>query len=253
MAGAYLAKAGLSVAICERRFEAGGGLATEETPSMARLAQRCPLTKFVEDYDEETIDIELDVSSEGARVPSLLSWQPGDALGERVALAATARGAAGHYPAAPVLDFVVVARRTRPYRLTVPVVRYEFLGRPRKGRATTYLADRVQLNDRIPVFVQPNLWFRLPSEDEGESCIMIGAGCGISAFRSFLQELEERVRSKGASALEQSGGLPHVPFFGRRHEARDAGNHTNHGGKSAAEADAYAIEMGNEGRFQKNV
>ena len=27
IAGAYLARAGLSVAICERRFEAGGGLA----------------------------------------------------------------------------------------------------------------------------------------------------------------------------------------------------------------------------------
>jgi len=30
IAGAYLAQAGLSVAVCERRFEAGGGLATEE-------------------------------------------------------------------------------------------------------------------------------------------------------------------------------------------------------------------------------
>ena len=30
IAAAYLASAGLSVAVCERRFEAGGGLATEE-------------------------------------------------------------------------------------------------------------------------------------------------------------------------------------------------------------------------------
>jgi len=30
IAAAYLAKAGLSVAVCERRFECGGGLATEE-------------------------------------------------------------------------------------------------------------------------------------------------------------------------------------------------------------------------------
>ena len=30
MAGAYLAKAGVKVAVVERRYEAGGGLATEE-------------------------------------------------------------------------------------------------------------------------------------------------------------------------------------------------------------------------------
>jgi sulfite reductase (NADPH) flavoprotein alpha-component len=206
----------------------------------------------------------------------------------------------------------------------VAVVRYKLLGRSRTGLATTYLADRVRVGDQIPVFVQANLWFRLPSEDEGKSCIMIAAGCGISAFRGFLQELEERARRKGlASAVEQSGGLPHVLFFGCRHETRDylypeelqawegkgmlqlftafsrdqkdkiyvqhrmveqgamlwqrmeAGHYfyvcgdatsmagdvesamreiiRTHGGKSEAEADAYLIELGNEGRFQKDV
>lgn len=208
--------------------------------------------------------------------------------------------------------------------LTVAVLRYELLGRPRKGLATSYLADRVQLNDRIPIYVQPNLWFRLPSEDEGKSCTMIGAGCGISAFRGFLQELEERARARGVSSpLEQSGGLPHILFFGCRHQDRDylyreelehwqesgmlelhtafsrdqahkiyvqhrmleegarlwerirdghyfyvcgdaehmAGDVEKamreiiqtHGGKSAEEADSYLIELGNEGRFNKDV
>ena len=38
IAGAYLARAGLRVAVCERRFEAGGGLATEEMKSFAVAA-----------------------------------------------------------------------------------------------------------------------------------------------------------------------------------------------------------------------
>ena len=35
-AGAYLAKAGAKVLVLERRYEIGGGLATDEFPSSAR-------------------------------------------------------------------------------------------------------------------------------------------------------------------------------------------------------------------------
>ena len=43
IAGAYLAKAGLSVAICERRFEAGGGLAQMRKALGHMLDQDLPL------------------------------------------------------------------------------------------------------------------------------------------------------------------------------------------------------------------
>jgi len=207
--------------------------------------------------------------------------------------------------------------------LTVAIVRYELLGRPRTGVTTTHLADRVQVGDTIKVFVQANPWFRLPAEDEGKSAIMIGAGCGISAFRGFLLDLEARAKAAGKDPLEQSGGVPHVLFFGCRHEARDflyqeelkawqesgllklvtafsrdqdhkiyvqhrmleegamlweriAGGHyfyvcgdadymagdvekamreiiEKYGGKTPDEADEFLIELGNEGRFQKDV
>jgi len=391
--------------------------ATPEQPYLARLMERRQITKIVEDYDEETIHLELEIGA--VPDPALAPWQPGDALGvvptncpkevdavlaslsckgedevdlpgkgrttlrealtrncdiknlspalvETVLNASTApdeqeRAAAARADDAGyrdprelqdvLRDFPSAARslgaqqlvnllgtiqarlysissspRTAPDRitLTVAVVRYELLGRPRTGLATTYLADRVQVNDRIPIFVQPNLWFHLPAVDEGKSCTMIGAGCGISAFRGFLQELEQRARAAGAaSPLEQSGGLPHFLFFGCRHEARDylyqqelerwqasgmlkvfnafsrdqeykiyvqhrmleqgptlwdrmknghyfyvCGDATSmagdvekamrqiiqeHGGKSAEEADAYLIELGNEGRFNKDV
>jgi geranylgeranyl reductase family protein len=105
--------------------------------------------------------------------------------------------------------------------LTVSVVRYEALGRTRTGLATTYLADRANAGDRVPVFVQANPEFRLPPEGAGRSCVMIGAGCGAAPYRGFLEELDERARRSGQSLLEASGGEPHLLFFGCRHENRD--------------------------------
>ena len=60
IAGAYLAKAGLRVAICERRFEAGGGLATEENLYPCYSSNPHVLYHMMVDFMPAIRDFELD-------------------------------------------------------------------------------------------------------------------------------------------------------------------------------------------------
>ena len=71
--------------------------------------------------------------------------------------------------------------------LTVAAVRYESHGRARKGICSTFLADRVDADTPVPVFVQTSHGFRLPA-DGTRPIIMIGPGTGIAPFRAFLEE-----------------------------------------------------------------
>ena len=71
--------------------------------------------------------------------------------------------------------------------LTVAAVRYEAHGRTRKGVCSTFLAERVEGNNPVPVFVQKSPGFRLPI-DASRPVIMIGPGTGIAPFRAFLEE-----------------------------------------------------------------
>ena len=74
MAGAYLAKAGLDVVICERRYEAGGGLATEENLYPCYATNPHVLYHMMVDYMPVLRDFELDGPS--------LNWiQPNSQLG----------------------------------------------------------------------------------------------------------------------------------------------------------------------------
>jgi phytoene dehydrogenase-like protein len=60
IAGAYLARAGLSVAVCERRFEAGGGLATEENLYPCYATNPHVLYHMMVDYMPAIRDFDLD-------------------------------------------------------------------------------------------------------------------------------------------------------------------------------------------------
>jgi sulfite reductase (NADPH) flavoprotein alpha-component len=71
--------------------------------------------------------------------------------------------------------------------LMVAVVRYESRGRKREGVATTYLADRIDPEMPLPMFVHVAKGFRLP-ENPDRSIIMVGPGTGIAPFRAYLQE-----------------------------------------------------------------
>lgn len=92
--------------------------------------------------------------------------------------------------------------------LTVSPVRYELHGEARSGVVSGMLADRVEPDATLPVYVQSNPHFRLPGDDA--PIIMIGAGTGVAPYRAFMQEREAR-GSTGRSWL----------FFGERNFRTD--------------------------------
>ncbi len=79
------------------------------------------------------------------------------------------------------------AAHGREVHCTVAVVRYRSHNRERGGIASTMLADRVGVGERLPIYIQPNKKFRLP-KDPSTPMIMIGPGTGIAPFRAFLHE-----------------------------------------------------------------
>ena len=78
-------------------------------------------------------------------------------------------------------------------------MRWESHGKKRKGVASTYLADRRKMGDKVRIYVKPNRHFRLP-EDGARPIIMIGAGTGVAPYRAFVEERIER-GAKGKSWL----------------------------------------------------
>ncbi|HEX8311357.1 MAG TPA: hypothetical protein VF614_08580 [Chthoniobacteraceae bacterium] len=72
--------------------------------------------------------------------------------------------------------------------LTVATVRWDSLGRPRKGVASTFLADRWSGDTTAGVFLQSQQkHFSLPA-DGNTPIIMVGPGTGVAPFRAFLEE-----------------------------------------------------------------
>jgi sulfite reductase (NADPH) flavoprotein alpha-component len=71
--------------------------------------------------------------------------------------------------------------------LTVAIVRYELNARTRKGVCSTFLADRVGPDTKVPVFVHKSPTFKMPA-DGSKAIIMVGPGTGIAPFRAFLEE-----------------------------------------------------------------
>lgn len=88
--------------------------------------------------------------------------------------------------------------------ITVATVRYSHKGRERGGACSTFLADRIEIDSTVPVFIEKNPAFKLP-ENEKIPVILIGAGTGVAPYRAFLQHREAN-NQKGKTWL----------FFGER-------------------------------------
>ena len=93
--------------------------------------------------------------------------------------------------------------------LTIGALRYDANGRERKGVCSSFLADRIEPGDTLPVYIQHNQNFKLPNNPD-TPIIMVGPGTGIAPFRSFIQEREE-LGVEGKSWL----------FFGDQHFVTD--------------------------------
>ncbi|ACE62582.1 assimilatory sulfite reductase (NADPH) flavoprotein subunit [Actinobacillus pleuropneumoniae] len=93
--------------------------------------------------------------------------------------------------------------------LSVGVVRYDYNGKARAGAASSYLADRVEEDGQVRIFVEHNDNFKLP-QDSSKPIIMIGSGTGIAPFRSFVQQ----------RATDEAEGKNWL-IFGNQHFASD--------------------------------
>ncbi|MDM2874104.1 MULTISPECIES: NADPH-dependent assimilatory sulfite reductase flavoprotein subunit [Citrobacter] len=93
--------------------------------------------------------------------------------------------------------------------VTVGVVRYEIEGRARAGGASSFLADCVEEEGEVRVFIEHNDNFRLPANPQ-TPVIMIGPGTGIAPFRAFMQQ-------RAADGAEGKNWL----FFGNPHFTED--------------------------------
>jgi sulfite reductase (NADPH) flavoprotein alpha-component len=79
---------------------------------------------------------------------------------------------------------------------TVSIVRYERKNRLRNGACSSHLADNIEIDDQIPVYIEKNPSFKLPLN--GSKLIMVGAGTGIAPYRAFLQQRETDNKTGGA-------------------------------------------------------
>ena len=93
--------------------------------------------------------------------------------------------------------------------LTIGAVRYQSYGRDRKGVCSIFAADHLKPGDSVPIYIQHNENFMLPTNPE-TPIIMVGPGTGVAPFRSFMQEREE-IGAEGKSWM----------FFGDQHFVTD--------------------------------
>ncbi|MBD3844431.1 sulfite reductase subunit alpha [Bosea sp. SSUT16] len=114
-------------------------------------------------------------------------------------------------PLQPRLYSISSSHNATPGRitLTVDTVRYKIGTRPRWGVASTFLAERVEPGDKVPVYVQRAHGFGLPA-DPATPIIMCGPGTGVAPFRAFLHD-RQATKAPGRNWL----------FFGHQRRACD--------------------------------
>ena len=101
------------------------------------------------------------------------------------------------------------AENENEVHITVGAVRFDIDGRARAGGASSYLADRLEEDAALRVFIEHNDNFRLPANPDAP-VIMIGPGTGIAPFRAFMQQRDN----------DGAGGKNWL-FFGNPHFTED--------------------------------
>lgn len=71
--------------------------------------------------------------------------------------------------------------------LAVGIIEYSLMGREHIGVGSSFIADRLEVGEKVPVVLESNEKFRLP-EDLSVPVVMIGTATGVSPYRAFLQE-----------------------------------------------------------------
>lgn len=102
-----------------------------------------------------------------------------------------------------------IKKHENEVHLCVAAVRYSTDGVAHKGVASTFLADRLPLEETTGIYFHAANHFRLPA-DLTRPVIMVGPGTGIAPFRAFLEE-REATQASGKNWL----------FFGDQKRASD--------------------------------
>lgn len=137
--------------------------------------------------------------------------QPADLLHEFPITASAAEWTSVLKPLQPRLYSISSSFKANPneVHITVSTVRYSCRDKSRMGVSSAFLADRAQLQGKVPIFIQKNNHFRIPANSD-VPIIMVGPGTGIGPFRGFLQE-RKATGAKGRNWL----------FFGEQRAASD--------------------------------
>ncbi|MFI7099369.1 molybdopterin-dependent oxidoreductase [Streptomyces sp. NPDC050161] len=176
---------------------------TRITPDLLRLVADRSADRFVKKL--------LRPGNKGERDRWAWGRQAVDVIAEHAVRATAAEWAAVLKRLQPRLYSISSSPLDDPHliRLTVSVVRYDTPhGRPRKGVASTFLADAAPEHP-VPVFVRRSPHFRPPA-DPATPMVMVGPGTGIAPFLGFLQER----RARGDRG-------PNWLFFGEQRRATD--------------------------------
>lgn len=102
-----------------------------------------------------------------------------------------------------------IKKHENEVHLCIAAVRYSSDGVAHKGVASTFLADRLPLEETTGIYFHAANHFRLPA-DLTRPVIMVGPGTGIAPFRAFLEE-REATQASGKNWL----------FFGDQKRASD--------------------------------
>ncbi len=174
---------------------AGSGLSYEVGDALGVHVQNCP-----EVVDAVIAAYQLDPDAEAAlpdggtaplREALIKHYEVRQLIGKAPSAFSVSAFIEGLRKLQPRLYSIASSIKAHPdeVHLCIGAVRYSADGVAHKGVASTFLADRLQLEQTTGVYFHAANHFRLPT-DLSKPVIMVGPGTGIAPFRAFLEERE---------------------------------------------------------------